>query len=91
MAQTQALPAKQNPAAKKVAIGLWAVFITYFLANFFMNAVNIAQPLTYSLTPEFGPPSYQHTLPADGTPIGDLAEICDWQAARQAQRFASRT
>ena len=35
-----------------------------------------------TLTPEFGPPSYQHTLPPDGTPIGDLAEICDWQAAQ---------
>ena len=43
-----------------------------------------------TLTPEFGPPSYQHTLPPDGTPIGNLAEIRDWQAARQAQRFASR-
>jgi sugar phosphate isomerase/epimerase len=43
-----------------------------------------------TLTPEFGPPSYQHTLPADGTPIGNLAEICDWQAARQAHRFANR-
>ena len=43
-----------------------------------------------TLTPEFGPPSYQHTLPPDGTPIGNLAEICDWQAARQAQRFANR-
>ena len=28
-----------------------------------------------TLTPEFGPPSYQHTLPPDGTPIGDLAEM----------------
>lgn len=43
-----------------------------------------------TLTPEFGPPSYQHTLPPDGTPIGNLAEICDWQAARQARRFAIR-
>ena len=44
-----------------------------------------------TLTPEFGPPSYQHTLPPDGTPIGNLAEICDWQAARQARRFAIRS
>ncbi len=50
-----------------------------------------ARGMTVStLTPEFGPPSYQHTLPPTGTPIGDLAEICDWQAARQAQRFAKR-
>jgi sugar phosphate isomerase/epimerase len=45
---------------------------------------------TSTLTPEFGPPLYQHTLPPDGTPIGNLAEICDWQAARQAQRLANR-
>ena len=45
MAQAQALPAQQDPAAKKkVAIGLWAVFITYFVAMFFQNSVNIAQP-----------------------------------------------
>ena len=43
-----------------------------------------------TLTPEFGPPPYQHTLPTSGTPVGDLAEICDWQAVRQAQRFANR-
>jgi sugar phosphate isomerase/epimerase len=43
-----------------------------------------------TLTPEFGPPLYQHTLPPDGTPIGNLAEICEWQAVRQAQRFANR-
>jgi len=43
-----------------------------------------------TLTPEFGPPLYQHTLPPDGAPVGDLAEICDWQAVRQAQRFATR-
>ena len=28
-----------------------------------------------TLTPEFGPPSYQHTLPPDGTPIGNLARF----------------
>ena len=43
-----------------------------------------------TLTPEFGPPPYQHTLPPTGTPVSNLAEICDWQAARQAQRFANR-
>jgi sugar phosphate isomerase/epimerase len=43
-----------------------------------------------TLTPEFGPPLYQHTLPPSGAPVGDLAAICDWQAARQAQRFANR-
>lgn len=45
MAQAQALPAGQGSAAKKIAIGLWAVFITYFVAMFFLNSVNIAQPM----------------------------------------------
>jgi MFS family permease len=44
MAQTKAVPADSPAADKKVAIGLTAVFVTYFLANFFMNAVNISQP-----------------------------------------------
>ena len=41
----QALLAEQDPATrKKVAIGLWAVFIAYFAFYFFINAINIAQP-----------------------------------------------
>ncbi len=43
-----------------------------------------------TLTPEFGPPSYQPTLPNTLEPVGDLAEVCDWMAARQLERFASR-
>lgn len=72
MAQTQALPAKQNPAAKKVAIGLWAVFIAYFLANFFMNAVNIAQP---NMVAEFNGMalfSWLIALPALGSAVATL-------------------
>lgn len=42
---SNAVSAPRQPAVKKsVAIGLWAVFITYFVANFFMNAANIARP-----------------------------------------------
>jgi sugar phosphate isomerase/epimerase len=43
-----------------------------------------------TLTPEWGPPPYQPTLPYSGEPIGDLAEICDWMADRQRARFATR-
>ena len=43
-----------------------------------------------SLTPEFGPPDYQHTLPFTNVPVSDLAAICDWQARRQAERFSAR-
>lgn len=42
---SQAVPLPQQPAVKKsVAIGLWAVFVSYFAANFFMNASNVARP-----------------------------------------------
>lgn len=41
-----------------------------------------------TLTPEFGPPHYLHTLPFTGAPVANLAEVCDWQAARQAAHFA---
>ena len=41
-----------------------------------------------TLTPEFGPAPYLHTLPFSQTPAGNLADICDWQARRQAGRFA---
>ncbi len=43
-----------------------------------------------TLTPEFGPPYYMPTLPFANTPVADLEVICDWQAARQAERFARR-
>ena len=44
-----------------------------------------------TLTPEFGPPDYQHTLPFTRVPVSCLEEICDWQARRQANNFASRS
>jgi hypothetical protein len=40
-----------------------------------------------TLTPEFGPPPYLHTLPHTNVPVADLASICDWMARRQHQRF----
>ncbi|CAG1014522.1 hypothetical protein ANAEL_05003 [Anaerolineales bacterium] len=44
MAQTQASPVDQGTDSRKVAIGLWAVFIAYFAPYFFLNGINIAQP-----------------------------------------------
>ena len=41
-----------------------------------------------TLTPEFGPPSYLHTLPFTQVPVSDLRDICDWQARRQSINFA---
>lgn len=40
-----------------------------------------------TLTPEFGPPRYLHTLPYSDCPVADLEAVCDWQALRQAKRF----
>lgn len=43
---------------------------------------------TITVTPEFGPPGYLHTLPYTNVPVADLWEICNWQAHRQAENFA---
>jgi sugar phosphate isomerase/epimerase len=40
-----------------------------------------------TLTPEFGPPGYLHTLPHTNVPVADLWKICKWMADRQAARF----
>jgi sugar phosphate isomerase/epimerase len=42
---------------------------------------------TSTLTPEFGPPPYLHTLPFTQQPVADLEAICDWQAERQRASF----
>lgn len=45
MTQANAIPIQQDPEAKrKIAIGLWAIFITQFVSFLFINARNIAQP-----------------------------------------------
>ena len=41
-----------------------------------------------TLTPEFGPPPYLHTLPHTNVPVVELGAICDWMALRQRKRFA---
>ncbi|GEM46320.1 sugar phosphate isomerase/epimerase family protein [Deinococcus cellulosilyticus] len=42
-----------------------------------------------TLTPEFGPPNHQHTLPYSQEPVGDLQEMCDWMAHRQRERLSA--
>lgn len=42
-----------------------------------------------TLTPEFGPPGYQHTLPYTRQPLADLEEVVDWMAERERQQFAA--
>ena len=44
---------------------------------------------TSTLTPEFGPPGYLHTLPFTNAPVSDLPAICHWQALRQKDNFAA--
>lgn len=43
-----------------------------------------------SLTPEFGPPEYQPTLPYTRMPVSDLETVCDWVRDRQLERFSTR-
>ena len=71
-AKAKAIVIQQKSVDKKVAVGLWAVFIAYFVYNFFMNAVNIAQP---KMVAEFnGMPmfSWLIALPALGSAVSTL-------------------
>jgi MFS family permease len=74
MARAHALPAKQPQLAtqKTVAIGLWAVFITYFVAMFFMNSVNIAQPIQVAELNGMALFSWIIALPALGAAVATL-------------------
>jgi len=40
-----------------------------------------------TVTPEYGPPSYMHTLPATGLPAADLWEVCLWSAIRFREMY----
>jgi hypothetical protein len=40
-----------------------------------------------TMTPEFGPDGYLHTLPYSRMPVADLASINRWMADRQRERF----
>jgi hypothetical protein len=42
-----------------------------------------------TVTPEFGPAPYLHTLPFTQAPVADLADICDWMARRLRQQHAA--
>lgn len=72
MAQAQAVPAGQDPVAKKVAIGLWATFITYFVAMFLVYSVNIAQPIQVADLNGMELFSWIIALPALGAAVATL-------------------
>lgn len=40
-----------------------------------------------TVTPEFGPPGYLHTLPHTNVPVADLWKICKFMADRLTRRF----
>jgi MFS family permease len=45
MAQANVIsPQQDQPTNRKIALGLWAVFVTQFVSFLFINARNIAQP-----------------------------------------------
>ena len=43
-----------------------------------------------TMTPEFGPDGYLHTLPYTKAPVADLNNINRWMAYRQREHFAKR-
>ena len=72
MSEAKAVPIVGAPADKKIALGITAVFVVYFIANFFMNAINISQP---KMVDEFnGMPlfSWLIALPALGSAVATL-------------------
>jgi sugar phosphate isomerase/epimerase len=42
-----------------------------------------------SVTPEYGPPSYMHTIPSTGLPAADLWEVCLWSATRFREMYGT--
>jgi MFS family permease len=72
MSQARTLPAEQDSATKKVALGLWATFVTYFVAMFFMNSVNIAQPIQVNDLSGMALFSWIIALPALGAAVATL-------------------
>ncbi len=42
-----------------------------------------------TVTPEFGPPGYMHTLPFTNQPVADLWDVCLWMAQRLKAKYSS--
>lgn len=40
-----------------------------------------------TLTAEYGPPSYLHTIPHTNEPVANLWDICEWQAQHTAEHY----
>jgi MFS family permease len=72
VAQAQAVPVGQDPTTKKVALGLWATFITYFVTMFFKNSVNIVQSIQVADLNGMALFSWIIALPALGSAVATL-------------------
>lgn len=42
-----------------------------------------------TITPEFGPPGYLHTLPHTNVPVADLRTVCNWMKKRLSETLAT--
>ncbi|MFC5406185.1 sugar phosphate isomerase/epimerase family protein [Cohnella soli] len=40
-----------------------------------------------TVTPEFGPPGYMHTMPFSNKPVSDLWDVCSWMANRLRAKY----
>jgi MFS family permease len=73
MAQAQGISIQQDKlTSRKVAIGLWAVFITQFVSFLFINARNIAQPVMIAEFNGMASFSWLIALPALSGSVGTL-------------------
>lgn len=47
-----------------------------------LTARSAAGQTDITITPEYGPPAYLHTLPHTNVPVADLRQICNWMRGR---------
>ena len=41
----------------------------------------------FTVTPEFGPPGYLHTLPHTNVPVANLWRVCEWMSSKLREQF----
>jgi hypothetical protein len=49
----------------------------------------VANDIPLTFTPEYGPPSYLHTLPHTNVPVADLWQVCLWEMRRARELFGA--
>ena len=77
-------PQVPDPSAPEWA---GAVAAHFRLWDAVRDAALVAGRSELTMTPEFGPPGYLHTLPHTGLPVADLATVCRWMADRLTERY----